>query len=491
MPAIETGSNTIGAMNVDATFNAQTNLPYWTPAGVNVGGGVGVAWFSAMLSESDQGTVTGIRRTFAPEVTSDFRIRTGQDTTMFNEYFPWTVLNSSLWTAPVTTSTVTVTNWLLNLNAGASLASGAVARVSSYRYFPIYTSYSTVPSIQFQFSAVPVANMVHEWGAFIATGVANPTEGMFMKITATGELRAVVNNNGTESQSNPLDFNTLIGVATTRTLIIYCNTNEVVFWIDNVCVAVIPRQTTAGSTTQSQQLPISFRSYNNATVTGTAQIMKIGAVNVSLGDMNQSKAWSHVMAGAGGMSYQGQTGQALGTTALYTNNLAAGAGAVMTNTTAALGSGLGGQFTVIPTLAVGTDGILSSYQIPLGTSSAPWKTLYITGCSVTGAVTTVLVGNTTPVLFAYSLAFWHNAVSLATTTTATSKAPVRKVLGYETYGAAAALGTVGGGGVDKDFDRAPVVVYPWEFIQIVAKNLGAITTTGAITILVDIEWYWE
>lgn len=87
--------------------------------------------------------------------------------------------------------------------------------------------------------------------------------------------------------------------------------------------------------------------------------------------MSQAKAWAHVMAGAGGMSYQGQTGQTLGSTALYTNSLAAGAGAVMTNTTAALGSGLGGQFSALPTLAVGTDGIVSSYQVPVGTSAAP------------------------------------------------------------------------------------------------------------------------
>ena len=118
-------------------------------------------------------------------------------------------------------------------------------------------------------------------------------------------------------------------------------------------------------------LPVSFRSYNAATVTGTASVMKIGAVNVSLGDMNQTKAWSHVLAGGGGMSYQGQTGQTLGTTALYTNSLAPTAGAVMTNTTAALGSGLGGQFSALPTLALNTDGIVQSYQVPLGTSAAP------------------------------------------------------------------------------------------------------------------------
>jgi hypothetical protein len=484
------GNSAAGIANVDATFNLQTNLPYGTPAGVDVGGGVDVAGFSAMLSESDQGTVTGLRRTFAPEVTSDFRLRTGMDTTMWNEYFPGTVLNSSLWTAPVTTSTVTVTNGLLNLNAAASLASGAVARVNTWRSFPLYTSYSTAPSILAQFSAIPVANMVHEWGFGIATGTASPTEGIFFRINAAGELRAVLNNNGTETQSAVLDYNALIGVNTTRTFLIYGNTSEVVYWIDNICVATIPRQAAAGSVTQSQQLPVLFRSYNNATVSGTAQIMKIGGVNVSLADMNQSKAWSHVMAGGGGMSYQGQTGQTLGTTALYTNSLASGAGAVMTNTTAALGSGLGGQFAALPTLAVGTDGILQSYQVPLGTSAAPGKSLYITGVSIKGAVTTVLVGNATPVLYAYSLAFGHNAVSLATTTTATSKAPVRKVLGFESYGAAAALGTLGQW-VDKDFDRAPIVVQPGEFIQVVAKNLGAVTTTGVITFMVDFEGYWE
>lgn len=490
MPIIDDGSAITGWMWVDAEHNWQINLPYGTAAGVDVWGGAIAAWFATMSSESDQWLITGTRRIFSPEVTADYRLRTGGDVTMFNEYFPWTVLNSSLWTAPVTTSTITVTNGLCNLNAAASLASGAVARVTSYRSFPIFTSYSTAPSIQVQFSALPVANCVHEWGFFISTGTAAPTEGMFFRVNATGELRCILNNNGSEVTSGILDFAELIGVGTTHTFLIYGNTNEVVFWIDNICVATIPRPTAAGSVTQSQMLPVSFRSYNSTTVTGTASIMKIGWVNVSLADMSQAKAWAHVMAGAGGMSYQWQTGQTLGSTALYTNNLAAGAGAVMTNTTAALGSGLGGQFSALPTLAVGTDGILSSYQVPVGTSAAPWKSLYITGISVYGAVTTVLVGNATPVLYALSCAYGHNAVSLATTVSATAKAPVRKPIWYMAFGAAASVGTLWIE-VEKDFDRAPIVVFPWEFIQIVAKNLGAVTTTGVITFLVDIEGYWE
>jgi hypothetical protein len=480
----------VGEANGDTVGNMLINLPRTTPAGVDIGGGEKEAGFATMLSESDAGSVTGIRRVFAPEVTGNYRIRTGVDTTMFNEYFPGTVLNSSLWTAPATTSAIAITNGLLTLNSAASLASGAVARVSSYRHFPIYTSYSTSPSIQFQFSAVPVANMVHEWGMFLATGTAAPTEGLFMRITATGELVAVLNNNGSEITSSVISFNDNVGVGTTRTLIIYADTNEVVYWIDNTCVATIKRPDAAGSVTQSQQLPVSFRSYNTAVVTGTAQLLKVGGVNVSLSEMNQTKAWSHVMGGAGGMSYQGQTGQTLGSTALYANNQAPGAGAVMTNTTAALGVGLGGQFSALPTLAVNTDGVVCSYQVPLGTSAAPGKTLYISGVSVQGCVTTVLAGNTTPTIYAYSLAFGHTNVSLATTTSTTAKAPVRKVLGYETYAPAAAVGTLGQK-VDKDFDRAPVIVQPGEFIQVAAKNIGAVTTTGVITFLVDIEGYWE
>jgi hypothetical protein len=81
--------NTSGSVaEVDSTNNLRTNLPYGTPAGVDVGGGVDVAGFATMLSESDQGTIIGTRRTFAPEVTADYRLRTGSDTTIFNEYFP-------------------------------------------------------------------------------------------------------------------------------------------------------------------------------------------------------------------------------------------------------------------------------------------------------------------------------------------------------------------------------------------------------------------
>lgn len=43
-----------------------------------------------------------------------------------------------------------------------------------------------------------------------------------------------------------------------------------------------------------------------------------------------------------------------------------------------------------------------------------------------------------------------------------------------------------------DIDLAtPIPVYPSEFVQLVAKNIGTVTTTGAITFLVSFGGYWE
>ena len=60
----------------------------------------------------------------------------------------------------------------------------------------------------------------------------------------------------------------------------------------------------------------------------------------------------------------------------YTNNTNATA-AVPTNTTAALGTGLGGEFWETDTLAVNTDGIIQSFQVPAGTVNTQGKRLVI------------------------------------------------------------------------------------------------------------------
>jgi hypothetical protein len=147
------------------------------------------------------------------------------------------------------------------------------------------------------------------------------------------------------------------------------------------------------------------------------------------------------------------------------------------------------NYSALPTLTANTDGIICSYQVPLGAATLPGKTLYVRGVNINSVVTTVLAGNATPVVYSYSLAFGHTAISLATTETATSKAPRRKILGVNQFPAAAALGTQAAS-IDSNLD-VPVVVQPGEFVQVVAKNIGAVTTTGVITFFIDINGYFE
>ncbi len=473
---IQGGSNTAGLANVDSNYNLQVN----TPTSESLAG------FVTFITENDAGTITGERYMGAVEVSHDYRTRVGVDQTIFNELFPGATLNSTLWTAPTTTMTVTVAGGFANLNAASSIAINAVARVSSYRHFPCYKSYTTYIESEVNFTSLPIPGNVCEWGAGIATGTSVPTDGAFFRINAAGEFRAVINNNGTETQSETLDFAALVGMNTTRSFLIYITSHTAYFWIDNVLVAEIPAPGGQGTITSSQNLPLLFRNYN-FTATSTAQVMKIAMVNVTLSDMASGKVWPHVLAGGGAHSSQGQTGGTLGTTALYSNNLATGAGAAMTNTAASLGSGLGGQFTTQPTLAAGTDGIVSSYQVPVGTSTLPGKSLYITQINISSAVTATLTGG--PVIYAYSLAYGHTAVSLATTEGATSKAPRRLPLGMQTFAANAAAGT-GTSMIDIDL-ASPIVVQPGEFVQLVAKNLGTVTSGGTITFIVGFGGYWE
>jgi hypothetical protein len=488
MAVIEDGSAVTGGAAVDSDDNLTVNLPYDTTADVARGGGVVAAGFAALVAENDQGTITGSRFMRALEVSRDYRLRIGQDSLALHEHFASAAINTAIWFQSTTTATITMASTFVNLNGGLSVANGAVARLTSYRFFSLFGSFPIHFQAAIQFAQQPQANNVSEWGLFLAVGTAAPTEGVFFRLNATGEFRCVINTNGTEVQSGTLNFATLVGTNTTRTFLIYIAADVVDFWIDNILVASIPLPAAAPAITVSPSLPVAFRVLNSG-VAAAAQVMRVGAVSVRNGDIGSNKPWAHLMALAGLSAYQGQTGGTMGTSALLTNSLAPGAGAVMTNTTAALGSGLGGQFAALPTLAANTDGILCSFQNPAGTTVLPGRNLVITGVRIQGAVTTVLVGNATPVIYAYSLAFGHTAVSLATAEAAGTKAPRRVALGYESYAAAAAVGSLGQG-VAMSF-AAPVVVNPGEFIAIAAKNVGVVTTTGVITFLVTFDGYYE
>lgn len=436
----------------------------------------GDAGFAALVAENDSGSITGTRYTRAVEVTDDFRVRVAIDSPFFSECFPGVAFNTAIWTQVVATMTATVASGFANLNAGLSTASGAVARLQTWRSFPIYKTFITYAEMEVQFAQTPQANNVCEWGLFYSTGTAAPTDGAFFRLTSTGEFRCILNYNGTETQSAALNFGTLVGVNTTRQFLIYVGSTMVRFWIDNIQIAAIPTPAGQGSSIASMNVPLAFRNYNSG-ITASAQVMKVGNTNVTIGEAELSMPFGQFICGGGGSSSQGQTGGTMGSTANYANS-ANPVAAVATNTTAALGSGLGGQFWETDTLAVTTDGIISSYQVPAGTAAVPGKSFYCSAVRISSYVQTVLVGG--PYVAQWSLAYGHTAVSLATTETATTKAPRRVPLGIQPVTAAQAVSTIVGTPIAIEFADEPVVVHPGEFIQVVKKKVGTAPSSGVI-----------
>jgi hypothetical protein len=472
------GSSSGNGAEVDANNNVKVVLPV-------IPSQAGYAQLAGTLSDAADpaGLLVEALRSSAQG-----RLSVGQPLMMFGELFGGTALNSAVFTAPVTTQTVTVAGGTLNLNASAITTVSTVSRVQTWAWFPIQPDFATYATWDALLTQDPQANNEVEMGFGVANALAAPTDGCFFRYDTTGTLKAVVNTNGVEITSTAITTPTANEMHRYKVVV---ENDRVFYYIDGSCKAIIATPVALGFPVNGAAQPFYCRVRNAAVAPALAQGLKVGYIFVGIQDAAEAlgKDNATVAAIQGRHASQGQTGHTMGSTALLTNNLAAGAGVAMTNTTAALGSGLGGQFAAQPTLTVGTDGIVCSYLNPVPTAAIPGKTLYIRGVRIQGVVTTALTGGA--VVYEYGLAYGHNGVSLATTESATAKAPRRMPIGIETFAAAAAVGTVGSQAGQYMAFNAPVAVMPGEFVQVTAKNLGVVTTAGVIVLAVTFDAYFE
>lgn len=480
----------IGGANTDAAGNVKTTLPLVASQ----------SGYGRPMSEVDAGLVYGSAVLKAGEVSEDFRLRVELDTVLdshtFNETAQFTGKHKYL----NTTMTNTWAANALNTNGSAITTLNTGTSFSTYQYFPIFGAAETYAYFNVAFTGTwAVTNTTIDIGLFtaaVATPYA-PTDGVYIRANNTG-LFGVANFNGTEQTSSV--FKAVSGganwsptIGTFYDIIVTIGQNIAVFWMNlrdgNGYVRMADIMDSAGGGLPSSVANVPFQVRHAIGGTAASGVMgcKIGTYTISQGGFQNTRSELITAANWSG-GQQGLAGHTQGSTALYTNSLAPGAGAAMTNTTAALGTGLGGQFSALPTLAANTDGIVCSYQNPAPTAAIAGHQLVIKGIRIEAIVSTVLVGNATPLIYFYSIAYGHTAVSLATTETANTKAPRRVPVGAQTFAAAAALGTVATS-VYVPFDR-PLPVNPGEFVQLVAKNVGAVTTTGVITFLVTFDAGW-
>jgi hypothetical protein len=475
---IESGSNTAGSPNVDANYNLNVNLPAVKSQ----------AGFATMQTEIDDGSITGTRLLRRPFISVDDRMSVGIDTAQAMYNFTATAQNTGDFKHAFTTMTMTQTAGFLNINPALATVSGNYAYLQSWKYFTLQADAQLHMEFVGQVTgSVPPANQILEAGLFIGTAGTAPADGVFFRLSSAG-LQGVISYNGVETSSG-----VMVASMTPNTngkFEIKISQRDVFFWIDGVLGAKLPVPAGQAVPYLWLNLPACMMMRNSGTVSGGITT-KIGSFHVSQTDIATNKSWAHQMATQGN-AYQGQEGDTQGSLAIYSNAAVAAAAALTNTTAAAPNTGLGGVVQVLPTLTAGTDGILLSYQNPVGSVTQPPKTLVVTGVTIDSGVTTVLAGG--PLVMVMGAAFGHTALSLATAesasfATGTTKAPRRVPLGMQCYAAAAAVG-VTAQAITMKFD-SPITVHPGEYFAITARNLGTVTTTGAVCFVVGVDHYFE
>jgi hypothetical protein len=486
MAVLQTGNSTVGNANVDAGFNLNTS-PSVVP---NYIGGI------RLFTLADDGSISN-------QVDGNWlagddygRMNCGADTLLDTETFNYTAQNTGKHTYVNTTMTAAWTVGALQTNSGSITTINTGLTFGTYAAWPIIGASYSVCEVEGGFSAAIATNTTIDFGFFqraAATPYA-PTDGVYFRITSAGMV-GVINYNGVETSTGTFTNAGAVGTWTPNVnqkyrFEIYVNRRDCDFYIDGERYATLNTQVGQGQPFASATLPFSVRhAIGGAAASGVTQFL-VADYTIRLGGSNLVRTLGE-FGNAGYGSYQGLSGGTMGSLANYANS-ANPTAAVPTNTTAALGTGLGGQFWETFSLAVNTDGIIWSFLNPLGTVSVQGRRLKINALSLMSFVQTVLVGG--PNVAQYSLAFGHTALSLATTESATAKAPRRIALPAFTQAvtAAEAVSTIISqpGGSIQAFQN-PIYVNPGEYVALVVKRIGTVGTSGTIAHVSAADYSWE
>lgn len=427
--ATNTGAS-VDSLNrqLTVTPNTHSSDGYSTPT--NIGGG------ERLAVEVDTGTYTSAVLNRALQAKEFRRLETSMQSLLFHEVFNGGSLNSSQWQNATSTMTSSGSGGRVLLNNGLSVAASTYNTVKSYRTLPLYSGFPLVWEcvVAYVAASMAIPNNIVEIGlGYTGTTVA-PTDGVFFRWNAAGNLLCVVNFNGAETVSAPITL--ALSVSTSYQFRIVVGLKFVEFWIGNIMVAAIVTPAGSGLPIATQNVPISMRIYNAATPASSAVQLALYSTSVYTLDQNLYRAYEIAMAGLGGGAYQGQTSGTIGSTANHINST--GAVAATLSNTAAGYSKLGGRFLFATVAGAVTDYALFGFQVPAASVNSPGKTLYIRGIHISAMNIGAAVATTATVL-QWAIGVGATAVSLATAEAATTKAPRVLDLGIQSFPIAAAI----------------------------------------------------
>lgn len=447
------------------------------------------------FGENDSGDITGNILLRSGEVDVDYRQRVSQDVILDDEVFNYTAQNTGKHFYQNTTMTNSWTAWQLTTNSGSTTATITGTQFVTYAMFPVLGTTTLSIDTELGFSAQPQANTFIEFGIGIPwTTTTSPSDGVFFRLNASW-LQGIASFNGAETSSGifPASNGTWTWTYTNSKryqFICYITPVEAVFWVNDwtgaEALGTIPLPSGQSRMMMSSAAQFFIKHRITGGAAGWVIQATVGAYNVRLGGTNLSTTPS--ISGSRIMwSYQGFSWGTMGGLSKYTNNTNATA-AVPTNTTAALGTGLGGEFWETDTLAVNTDGIIQSFQVPAGTVNTQGKRLVIRWLYIDTFVQTALTGGGYNEI--WTLNFGHTAVSLATAEAAATKARRVIPIGSRSVASwAAALTQLPR--MYLDLWDNPAFVNPWEFVAVAKKKIGTAPTAWVMAHLISYIYGWE
>lgn len=482
--AVEIRGNTGNLAGVDTNNNIKVVMPL-DPAQT---GSVRI------FSENDTGDfIAGNEpQLYSPESDLDYRLRVATDLLVEDETFNYTAQNTGKYQYFNTTMTNTWTTAGMQTNNGNITTTTTGTMFRSYATFPTFGTCTTSADIELSFSNWNVANTVVDFGMgqTAATNPYAPTDGVYFRVTSGG-LYGVANFAGTETLTGVMSFTPTLNKK--YQFIVYIHHRIAEFWInDGVTTSLYGAIETPSGNGQPHAAPNMQTFLRHAIVGGAASAVmncNLSNWNVRIGGANIAREVGDLGNALFG-SYQGLSGGTMGSLASYANS-ANPTAAVPTNTTAALGTGLGGQFWETMTLALNTDGIICSYQVPVVGNNSIGKRLKINGIKLASFVQTVIAGG--PMNRVWTLAFGHTAVSLATAEAATTKQ--RRIVPLpeftQTVTAAQAVSTAVSQFAPTCYFDNPIFVNPGEFVALCVKNIGTVGTSGVVHHTVAFDYSWE
>ncbi len=448
--------------------------------------------YAIMTSENDAGSTYLV----SPEATDDYRLRVGVDSMLTDRLFNYVAQDTGFEIYRNTTMTFTWSSLALNTNATGITTTTTGASYQTQRTYPLLGALPLYVETAAAFTAQPQTNTAIDFGfgTLATTNPYAPTDGVYFRLGSAG-LIGVANYNGTE-QTVTLGAANGTGAAFTYTnsrvyrFVITITDREAEFWIDDVLYGTLTRGAANGTMMAGGAGNFIVRHAIAGGAAGGVISMAVKSFAVHQGDLLAGKPYSEQMNGSGRMPYQGMQGGIMGSTANYANS---------TNPTSAAGSntgalvvGLGGQGAMNATAGAATDLIACSYQVPAGAvASQTPRTLCVRGVTISAANMGAAVA-TTPTTLMWSLAFGHTAVSMATTEAATTKAPRRIPLGFQSVAVGTAVGAVyTPDSITRWFD-SPIYVNPGEFLAVVVKQIvGTATASQSIWFTVTFNAYFE